>query len=73
MIDIDKEGVYVQIHIYKTFQSNNINMKKKVIKSKAKFHFRNCCIRDVLFEYHRAVVPFGWAVRPVRPDLIVDF
>ena len=22
--------------------------------------------RDVLFEYHRAVVPFGWAVRPVR-------
>ena len=22
--------------------------------------------RDVLFEYHRAVVSFGWAVRPVR-------
>ena len=24
------------------------------------------CIRDVLFEYHQAVVPFCWAVRPVR-------
>ena len=22
--------------------------------------------RDVLFEHHRAVVPFCWAVRPVR-------
>ena len=22
--------------------------------------------RDVLFEYHRAIVPFCWAVRPVR-------
>ena len=22
--------------------------------------------RDVLFEYHRAVVPFCWAVRPVK-------
>ena len=37
-------------------------------------HYRKsakCCtwfinIRDVLFEYHRAVVPFYWAVRPVR-------
>ena len=25
--------------------------------------------RDVLFEYHRAVVPFSWAVRPVRSCL----
>ena len=23
-------------------------------------------LRDVLCEYHRAVVPFGWAVRPIR-------
>ena len=37
-------------------------------------HYRKsakCCtwfinIRDVIFEYHRAVVPFYWAVRPVR-------
>ena len=28
------------------------------------FYFYGC--RDVLFEYHRAVVPFCWAVRPVR-------
>ena len=25
--------------------------------------------RDVLFEYHRAVVPFGWAIRPVRSEV----
>ena len=55
---------YILELIYKTFQSKNINMKKKVIKSKAKFQFRNCFIRDVLFEHHGAVDPFGWAVWP---------
>ena len=30
--------------------------KKEIIKEN----------RDVLFEYHQAVVPFGWVVRPVR-------
>ena len=24
------------------------------------------CYRDVLLEYHRAVVPFCWVVRPIR-------
>ena len=28
--------------------------------------------RDILFEYHRAVVPFCWAVRPVEVYYKVD-
>ena len=39
-------------------------IKKKIIPlSLCHLYIR---ARDVLFEYHRAVVPFGWAVRPVR-------
>ena len=32
----------------------------------ATFWVNNTPILDVLFEYQRAVVPFCWAVRPVR-------
>ena len=43
--------------------NSKLNQPKIWFYQNLRIHNNN---RDVLFEYHRAGVPFSWAVRPVR-------